>query len=353
MTPASVSSAKVAEGNMGAPSVDFLNSTVPIETPKSTIGVRKIQPKKAGIGGAKKGGLGATKVKTNFADIEQKATLADQLKEAPVVPEKKLTAEEEAEAIASVRLAYQDLSVQKTREEERIKATDPAKAKQMERLGMGFAGRSAVSHSAVNDMKTLSEEKAPTKAKSRSFFDADANDGGFFDDLLPMYSTNMIVSGKSSSRKEEKNDDWTIINASDAVDPIDGDRPVIHTMFMQQPTKASPTVNPKLPTGVKAYENDEAQKKFGGAKAISSDQFFGNESGSSFERSANLARFQGSSSISSEDFFDDGTGRNQNRGEFIFVQLSQYYLSVFKHSLCGPLPGKLSNQTLNISVTYF
>ncbi|XP_055702586.1 ADP-ribosylation factor GTPase-activating protein 2 isoform X1 [Phlebotomus papatasi] len=313
-TPASVSSAKAAEENVGAPSVDFLNSTVPIEAPKSTIGVRKIQPKKAGIGGAKKGGLGATKVKTNFADIEQKATLADQLKEAPVVPEKKLTAEEEAEAIASVRLAYQDLSVQKTREEERIKATDPAKAKQMERLGMGFAGRSAVSHSAVNDMKTLSEEKAPTKAKSRSFFDADANDGGFFDDLLPMYSTNMIVSGKSSSRKEEKNDDWTIINSSDAVDPIDGDRPVIHTMFMQQPTKASPTVTPKLPTGVKAYENDEAQKKFGGAKAISSDQFFGNESGSSFERSANLARFQGSSSISSEDFFDDGTGRNQNRG---------------------------------------
>uniref|UniRef100_A0A1B0CJE7 Arf-GAP domain-containing protein n=1 Tax=Lutzomyia longipalpis TaxID=7200 RepID=A0A1B0CJE7_LUTLO len=297
---------------VGAPSVDFLNSTVPIEAPKSTIGVRKIQPKKAGIGGgAKKGGLGATKVKTNFADIEQKATMADQLKEP--VPEKKLTVEEEAEAIQSVRLAYQDLSVQKTREEERLKVTNPEKAKQMERLGMGFAGRNAVSHSAVTDMKTLSDEKVPTKAKNRSPFDTDANEGGFFDDLLPMYSTSMIVTGKSS--RQEKNDEWTIVNASDAVDPIDGDRPVIHTMFMQQPTKSSPTVTPKVPAGTKTYENDEAQKKFGGAKAISSDQFFGNDAGNSYERSSNLARFQGSSSISSEDFFDDGTGRSQqNRG---------------------------------------
>ncbi|XP_059616065.1 ADP-ribosylation factor GTPase-activating protein 2 [Phlebotomus argentipes] len=296
--------------NTGAPSVDFLNSTVPIEAPKSTIGVRKIQPKKAGIGSAKKGGLGAMKVKTNFADIEQRATMADQMKEAPA-PEKKLTVEEEAEAIASVRLAYQDLSVQKTREEERLKATDPAKAKQMERLGMGFAGRSAVSHSAVSDMKTLSEEKAPAKAKSRSFFDADANDGGFFDDLLPMYSTSMIVGGKSTASKQEKNEEWTIVNASDAVDPIDGDRPVIHTMFMQQPTKSTPKEAAKVVH--KSYDNDEAQKKFGGAKAISSDQFFGNES-STFERSSNLARFQGSSSISSDDFFDDGTGRSVNRG---------------------------------------
>lgn len=30
----------------GAPSVDFLNSTVSSDAPKSTIGVRKIQPKR-------------------------------------------------------------------------------------------------------------------------------------------------------------------------------------------------------------------------------------------------------------------------------------------------------------------
>lgn len=31
---------------IGAPSVDFLNSTVPAEPVKSTIGVRKVQPKR-------------------------------------------------------------------------------------------------------------------------------------------------------------------------------------------------------------------------------------------------------------------------------------------------------------------
>lgn len=50
------------------PSVDLLNSTFAAEAPKSSIGVRKIQPKKGGIGSKKV--LGATKVKTNFADIE-------------------------------------------------------------------------------------------------------------------------------------------------------------------------------------------------------------------------------------------------------------------------------------------
>lgn len=34
----------------GAPSVDFLNATMPAEAPKSTIGVRKIQPKR-GVSG--------------------------------------------------------------------------------------------------------------------------------------------------------------------------------------------------------------------------------------------------------------------------------------------------------------
>lgn len=91
--------------------------------------------------GARKGGLGATKVKTNFAEIEQRANLANQCKEAPVVSDKPQTAEEERESVASMRLAYKDLSLQKTREEEKLKSVDPAKAKQMERLGMGFSLR--------------------------------------------------------------------------------------------------------------------------------------------------------------------------------------------------------------------
>lgn len=43
--------------------------------------------------------------------------------------------------MTSMRLAYQDLSIQQKKEEEKLKSVDPKKAKQVERLGMGFASR--------------------------------------------------------------------------------------------------------------------------------------------------------------------------------------------------------------------
>ncbi|CAM1294440.1 ARFGAP2 (predicted) [Pycnogonum litorale] len=48
-----------------------------------------------------------------------------------------------------------------------------------------------------------------------------------------------------------------------------------------------------------------AQKKFGNAKSISSDQFFDGKRDSDFEHRANLAKFEGSSSISSADYFGE------------------------------------------------
>lgn len=59
-----------------------------------------------------------------------------------MVPDKIQTAEEAADTLASVRLAYQDLSIKAHKEEEKLMKIDPAKAKQMERLGMGFNHRS-------------------------------------------------------------------------------------------------------------------------------------------------------------------------------------------------------------------
>jgi len=58
--------------------------------------------------GAKKTGLGAQKVKKDFAEIEREAELADQVKdrmmEDALISEKPRDPEEEAKAMASMRL---------------------------------------------------------------------------------------------------------------------------------------------------------------------------------------------------------------------------------------------------------
>ncbi|XP_049294987.1 ADP-ribosylation factor GTPase-activating protein 2 isoform X2 [Anopheles funestus] len=327
------------------PRVDFLTSEVPIEPVKSTIGVRKIQPKKGGLG-AKKGGLGATRVKTNFAEIEERANMADKLKLAPA-PEKIITEEEKAETLASVRLAYQDLSIKQHKEEEKLKAIDPNKAKQIERLGMGFGRASGVSHSALTDMKTLTQEEttrsgAPvTKPYDRDDSSSGGGGGGggvgggnnsgnggndFFDDYSIIYG--FSGSGKGADMSEATQMGF------DTLEPIDSKRPTVKTMFSPAgggSLKGGATSISDQPTYSRAGGNssssssnnssnrrngshqsqpvdnsDAAQKKFGSAKGISSDQFFGDEQ-SGYDRSSNLSKFQGSTSISSADYFGHGS----------------------------------------------
>ncbi|XP_315621.5 ADP-ribosylation factor GTPase-activating protein 3 isoform X1 [Anopheles gambiae] len=342
------------------PRVDFLTSEVPVEPVKSTIGVRKIQPKKGGLG-AKKGGLGATRVKTNFAEIEERANMADKLKLAPA-PEKPITEEEKAETLASVRLAYQDLSIKQHREEEKLKAIDPNKAKQIERLGMGFGRAAGVSHSALTDMKTLTPEEATRSSAaslSKALYDRDDSSSGgggggsggggggsgsggggsggndFFDDYSIIYG--FSGSGKGADMSEATQMGF------DTLEPIDSKRPTVKTMFSpaggslkggsssisDQPTysrgggsSSGSNYNNNNNNSSSSSSNnsssrrngqpqpvdssDVAQKKFGSAKGISSDQFFGDEQ-SSYERSANLSKFQGSTSISSADYFGHGS----------------------------------------------
>jgi ADP-ribosylation factor GTPase-activating protein 2/3 len=65
--------------------------------------------------------------------------------------------------------------------------------------------------------------------------------------------------------------------------------------------KKTPTPISSGPVGA------EAVNKFGNAKSISSDMFFGGDSSS--DRDANLNRFQGSNSISSDMYFNrEGSG---------------------------------------------
>lgn len=307
---------KSSENDNAEPSVNFLDS-VESAPPKSSIGVRKIQPKKSGIGAKK--GLGAKKLhESNFADIEQRATLADQLKE-PVI-DKKLTKEEEAEAISSVRLAYQDLSLKKSKEEERLKNLDPNKAKQMERLGMAFNVRGGVSHSMLTDMQTINQDQAPVSMKSLSSsknFDRDNNSSNndMFDEYL--YSPN----SNSSNNKQDFQDAMMMgfepielkQNVYTMFSPTEKETSSSSKSFMQTSVDKQPSSSSRTNRNVKAdasksptnsYDSDSIQKKFAGHKGISSDQFFGNDA--SQEKFSNLSKFQGSTAISSADYFGDG-----------------------------------------------
>lgn len=314
------------------PRVDLLDSSV---EPQKTSGIRKIKPKRSGLG-AKKVGLGATRIKANFADIEHKANLADQQKE--IVPERKLTAEEELETVTSVRLAYQDLSIKKNKEEEKLKAIDPAKARQLERLGMGFNVKGEISHSISSDMQTINQQNTPhTIMKS---FDKDIASNDFFDE----YSTPMYTS--------PKHDNELIMLGFETIEPIDAQSNITTMFTPTQTSKTSINEQPGRKTlksgrDIKTYENDTAQKKFGSAKGISSDQFFGNEQ-SSFERSTNLARFQGSNSISSSDYFGDGTSSSQSSSQrsYNHVNFTAPDMDDVKESVrqgVTKVAGKLSN----------
>lgn len=70
-----------------------------------------------------------------------------------------------------------------------------------------------------------------------------------------------------------------------------------------------------------SYATDEAQKKFAGAKSISSDMFF--DQGANGGPDANVNRFQGSSSISSAEYF----GREETRPSRIWEFLKHYFSS--------------------------
>lgn len=97
--------------------------------------------------GARKGGLGATKVKANFADLEREATLAEEFQQRAdeeTVKAAALTAQEQLEREAAIRLAYKDLGNDQQKREDQLRKIDPRKADQMERLGMSRQSKSYV-----------------------------------------------------------------------------------------------------------------------------------------------------------------------------------------------------------------
>ncbi|CAK6443996.1 unnamed protein product [Pipistrellus nathusii] len=248
--------------------------------------------------GAKKGSLGAQKLtSTCFDEMEKQAQAVDKMKEQEDLAR---TAPKEDSIVSSLRLAYKDLELQMKKEE---KMTVGGKTKaESERLGMGFGNcRSGISHSATSDMQTI-EQETPVTAKPRKKYSDDSDDSYFtsssryFDEPMELRSSSFSSWDDSSDfywKKKSIKETGTVPKATGY-----SDRP---------PARRKPDCEP-------AGSTDEAQKKFGNVKAISSDMYFGRQDHADFETRARLERLSGSSSISSADLFDEQ--RKQAAGNY-------------------------------------
>lgn len=302
------------------------------QTRKTTIGQRKPQAKK-GLGGKKLGlsgkSLGAQKVKKDFAVIEREADLADQVRtrveEEKVEPVK--TAEDEEKIVTSMRLAYQDLSVQQKKQEAELRSADPKKAAQVERLGMGLgksaSGGGGVSHS-LGFTTIEQEEPSGAGSAARGSFATKQRDDDF--EIIGAYNSNTSSippwrtskldmdppkSGGSSAAAWES--EYELLKTgrknANAAAAATGKEDNWFNDFDNSDVKDKPARRPEsLSTretassaASSAAAADDAQKKFGSAKAISSDMFFSDDAGSGPD--ANLNRFQGQASISSAEYF--------------------------------------------------
>jgi len=310
--PTETKNSTIAVEAEGAPDVSkALSNDAPTKPAprKSTIGAKKAGGKKPGLGAKK--GLGAQKVTKDFAEIEREAEMADNIvlarkEEARVAAAK--SEEEQAASIASMRLAYQDLGLQQKKKEQALSKMDPKKAEQMERLGMGFGSGSGFgaekSHSLMSDMGIIKQEEPSNSRKPQ--YQSSTKDK-FFDDFEVVENENddnnswggsssskidsiCSPSNKSSKSAWEQDLSENMSKSASKSSSWDND--------FDKPKKAASPIS-SGPAGV------EAVSKFGNAKSISSDMFFGSDSAS--DRDANLNRFQGSNSISSDMYFNRET----------------------------------------------
>ncbi|TGZ73306.1 hypothetical protein CRM22_001594 [Opisthorchis felineus] len=308
----------------------------------SVIGSRK--PRTAKAAGAKKGGLGAAKVKTDFAAIESAAENADLQKERQAELANKLAQEQlekEAERIASLRLAYKEVAEERDKRETALKSVDPKRAEQVERLGMSGANlntRTGIGHSAFSNVQKIEQEGVtPTSAINTNRSSAITSSN-----MDPYFSTagfgpnNRILDsygGSSQSKaddlfgrqpKSSANswlDEWTLIKSpnesaarlDDFNDRSSGDRTYFTgsgdngvTSDWSRSAPSRPRPDPISSRQEASTEQSEALRtKFANATAISSDTYFGRTEPGALD----ISRFQGSSSISSDDYFGRASPR--------------------------------------------
>ncbi|VTJ70397.1 Hypothetical predicted protein [Marmota monax] len=206
----------------------------------------------------------------------------------------------EESIVSSLRLAYKDLEIQ-MKKDEKMNLSGRRKA-DAERLGMGLGNcRSGISHSVTSDMQTI-EQESPTLAKPRKKYHEDSEDSYFtsssryFDDPMELRGSSLSSwddSADSYWKKESSKDSEAVVKGA-----ASSDRATARRKPDYEPTEST----------------DEAQKKFGNVKAISSDMYFGRQAQADYESRARLERLAASSSISSADLFEEQ--RKQTAGNY-------------------------------------
>ncbi|KAM8973373.1 ADP-ribosylation factor GTPase-activating protein 3 isoform 3-T3 [Pelodytes ibericus] len=279
------------------PCVDYLSMS-----PKAALDSGSIIKKKPGAAkkglGAKKGGLGAQKVSgKSFSEIEKHVQAADKLKEKEVAVETKRKPDEAV--VSSLRLAYKELEIQKQKDDETLKNMPARKKADAERLGMGFGNRSGISHSVLSEMQTI-EQEAPKNAKPKKIYQEEEPEDFFFRASRSRYrdDTPEPVSGSFQSWEDNSDDYWKKDSGGGSSD-LSITLGTKSSSYDERPaTRRKPDLEP-------AATSDDAQRKFGNAKAISSDMYFGKQDHADYETRARLDRMSGSSAIGSADLFDD------------------------------------------------
>uniref|UniRef100_A0A3Q0T184 ADP-ribosylation factor GTPase-activating protein 2 n=1 Tax=Amphilophus citrinellus TaxID=61819 RepID=A0A3Q0T184_AMPCI len=270
--------------------------------------------------GAKKG-LGAQKVSSkSFSEVEKQAQVAEKLREEQAAEAKK---QAEESIVASMRLAYKELEIDRKMEEKKFQSLEGKKKEQAERLGMGFGNRSAVSHSVMSEMQVI-EQETPVGAKSSSRSKLEMFDEPGFTSGPPKYKDNPFTVGDSFGSRWDTEGGTASFTTSWVLEKGDPKEEV--TISSIQPTGERYVSAP-------VSESSEARQKFANAKAISSDMFFGRESSAEYDAKTKLESMSGSTSISSADLFGDGSDHKGRASGFDSVLPSGPDIAQFKQGV--------------------
>uniref|UniRef100_A0A5F9DMZ1 ADP-ribosylation factor GTPase-activating protein 2 n=1 Tax=Oryctolagus cuniculus TaxID=9986 RepID=A0A5F9DMZ1_RABIT len=245
---------------------------------------------------AAKKGLGAQKVSgRSFSEMERQAQVAEKLREQQAAHAKK---QAEESMVASMRLAYQELQLDRKEEEKQLQNLEGKKREQAERLGMGLVSRSSVSRSVLSGMQVMEQEIPVTAKSSRSQLDL-FEDVWMFTSEPPKYKDTPFSLLESFGSRWDTDTTW-------GMDRVEKEAEV--TISSIQPISERATSRRDVESRSSGLESSEAGQKFAGAKAISSDMFFGREVDVEYEARSPLEQLTGSSAISSSDLFGDVHG---------------------------------------------